>query len=139
MHTTNPFEGLDDYSINLIRHKTWHLTGQAGYTKSDQEDIAQELSLHLRQQLPKYDQSKGTLKTFASTVLNNKVRSMATARITSQFDFRQHVYSLDEMVVTDLGDMVSRGETIGKDEYLMAMGQLKQRPSGLALERNGSD
>lgn len=124
---TNPFEGLDDYSVNLIRHKTRHLIGQTGYTKSDQEDIEQDLSLHLRQQLPKYDPRKGTLKTFVSIVLNNKVRTMASARLTSQFDFRQHDCSLDEMVETGVGDRVSRGEAIDAEEYLMATGQLNLR------------
>ena len=127
MHLTNGFEGLDDYSINLIRYKTRRLIGQAGYTRSDQEDIEQDLSIHLRQQLPKHDPRKGTLKTFVNTVLDNKIRTMVSARLTSQFDFRQHDCSLDDMIEADTGDMVSRAEAIDAEEYLMATGRLNRR------------
>jgi hypothetical protein len=127
MHLTNGFEGLDDYSINLIRYKTRRLIGQAGYTRSDQEDIEQDLSIHLRQQLPKHDPRKGTLKTFVNTVLDNKIRTMVSARLTSQFDFRQHDCSLDEMIEADTGDTVSRAEAIDAEEYLMATGRLNRR------------
>lgn len=127
MHHTNPFEGLDDYAVNLIRYKTRRLIGQAGYTRSDQEDIEQDLSLHLRQQLSKHNPRKGTLKTFINTVLDNKIRTMVAARLTSQFDFRQHDYSLDETIETEIGDRVSRAETIDAEEYLMAAGRMNQR------------
>jgi RNA polymerase sigma-70 factor (ECF subfamily) len=127
MHHTNPFEGLDDYAVNLIRYKTRRLIGQAGYTRSDTEDIEQDLSLHLRQQLPKYNPRKGTLKTFINTVLDNKIRTMVAARTTSQFDFRQHDFSLDETIETETGDRVSRGEAIDSEEYLMVTGRLNRK------------
>lgn len=127
MQPTNGFEALDDYSIGLIRYKTRRLIGQAGYTKSDQEDIEQDLSLHLRRQLPKYNPRKGTRKTFVNTVLDNKIRTMVSGRLTSQFDFRQHDHSLDEMIETSVGDMVPRGEAIDAEEYLMAVGRLNRR------------
>ena len=127
MFHTHPFEGLDDYAVNLIRYKTRRLIGQAGYTRSDQEDIEQDLSIHLRQQLPKHDPRKGTLKTFVNTVLDNKIRTMVSARLTSQFDFRQHDCSLDEMIEADTGDTVSRTEAIDAEEYLMATGRLNRR------------
>ncbi|MBI2842678.1 MAG: hypothetical protein HYX78_04700 [Armatimonadetes bacterium] len=127
MHHTNPFEGLNDYATNLIRYKTRRLIGQAGYTRSDQEDIEQDLSLHLRQQLPKHNPRKGTLKTFINTVLDNKIRTMVSARLTSQFDFRQHDCSLDETIETETGDRVSRGEAIDAEGYLMATGRISRR------------
>lgn len=127
MFQTNPFEGLDDYAVNLIRYKTRRLIGQVGYTKSDQEDIEQELSLHLRRQLPKYNPRKGTIKTFINTVLDNKIRTMVAARTTNQLDVRQHDYSLDEMIEAEFGDKVSRAEAIDAEEYLMATGCINRR------------
>lgn len=127
MHLTNPFEGLDDYAVNLIRYKTRRLIGQAGYTRSDREDIEQDLSLHLRLRLPKHNPRKGTLKTFINTVLDNKIRTMVSARTTSQFDFRQHDYSLDETIRTEIGETVSRSEAIDGEEYLMATGRVNRR------------
>lgn len=127
MFQTHPFEGLDDYAVNLIRYKTRRLIGQAGYTRSDQEDIEQDLSLHLRRQLPKHNARKGTLKTFINTVLDNKIRTMVSARLTSQYDFRQHDYSVDEMIEANTGDVVSRAEAIDAEEYLMATGRLNRR------------
>ncbi len=127
MFHTNPFEGLDDYAINLIRYKTRRLIGQAGFARSDQEDIEQDLAIHLRQQLPKHNPRKGTIKTFINTVLDNKIRTMVAARLTSQFDFRQHDYSLDETIETETGDRVSRGEAIDAEEYLMATGRMNRR------------
>jgi len=127
MFQTNPFEGLDDYAVNLIRYKTRRLIGQAGFTRSDQEDIEQDLSLHLRQQLPKHNPRKGTLKTFINTVLDNKIRTMVAARITSQLDVRQHDYSLDETIETEIGDKVSRAEAMDLEEYLMGVGYIGRR------------
>jgi len=127
MFQTNPFEGLDDYAVNLIRYKTRRLIGQAGFTRSDQEDIEQDLSLHLRQQLPKHNPRKGTLKTFINTVLDNKIRTMVAARITSQLNVRQHDYSLDETIETEIGDKVSRAEAMDLEEYLMGVGYISRR------------
>lgn len=49
---------------------------------------------------------------------------LPSARLTSQYDFRQHDYSLDELIEADTGDMVSRAKAISAEEYLIHTGRL---------------
>jgi len=67
------------------------------------------------------------LKTFINTVLDNKIRTMVAATTTSQLDFRQHDFSLDETIETETGDRVSRGEAIDSEKYLMVRGRINRR------------
>ncbi|MHB9124605.1 MAG: hypothetical protein ACYC4F_01505 [Armatimonadota bacterium] len=122
MHSANCFEGLDDYSTTLIRHKTRRLVGQAGFTKSDKEDIELELALHLWQYLPQYDPAKGTHKTFVNFILDNKIRTMVAGQITAHYDVRMHDSSLDEVTIMGDGDSLCRGDLIDAEEYLMSIG-----------------
>ena len=122
MHTTNPFEPLDSYSIKLIRHKTRRLIGQAGFTQSDREDIETDLALHLWQNLPQYDPAKGSHKTFVNFILENKIRTIVRSQTNSHYDVRMHESSLDEQIGIEYGDTVSRGDLIDAEDYLMSIG-----------------
>lgn len=126
LNTTNGFECLDSYSINLIQYKTRRLIGQVGYTDSDRDDIEQELALHLHQYLPKHDPARGTIKTFVNCVLDNKIRTMVSARLTSLYDVRMHGSSLDEYVQTESDDCVCTGDIIDEEDYLMRTGNLSR-------------
>lgn len=127
MHTTNCFEALDSYCVSLIQLKASRLVGNYGYTKSDKDDIEQELALHLRQNLPRYNQSRGTLKTFVSCVLGNKIRSMIREHVTDQYDSRKNGPSLSDPVAQESGERLNRVDIIDSDDYLIRMGKISRR------------
>jgi hypothetical protein len=121
-------QSIEDYVTNLIHFKARRLIGQAGYTRSDLEDIEQDLSIHIYQNLPKHDPCKGTIKTFINHILDNKIRTMVSARHTALYDVRLHAASLDEPASSEYEHRVPRAETIDSEDYQMNIG-LINRPS----------
>jgi len=55
-------ERLEDYAVQLIRHKAWQLVGRAGFTKDDREDIEQDLKLDLLRRLSKFNEIAAALE-----------------------------------------------------------------------------
>lgn len=54
-----PHEHGDDYATWLIQQKADQLIGRYGFTKSDREDIEQELTLALLERWDQYDPVRG--------------------------------------------------------------------------------
>lgn len=122
MENTHAFEGLDGYAVNLIHYKTQRLIGYLGLTESDRDDIEQDLAIHLRQNLPKHDASRGSLKTFINCVLDNRVKAIIKSRSCSTFDCRMHAYSLDAAVEVAEFDELTMADMLDADEYQMMLG-----------------
>ncbi|MHB1463357.1 MAG: hypothetical protein ACYC1M_18875 [Armatimonadota bacterium] len=127
MHTTDCFEALDSYCVSLIHLKACRLIGNYGYTKSDKDDIEQELALHLRHSLPRYNPALGTLKTFVNCVLGNKIRSMIREHVTYLYDSRMNGPSLSDPVAQESGERLNRVDIIDSDDYLIRMGKISRR------------
>lgn len=110
MRSTNPFEGLDAFCISAIQSKSRRLARQANFALSDIDDIEIELALHLRQQLPKYDPMRGSMRTFVSRILDNRVIVMISERRTRQFNYQS--ISLDAEPARIEGDL-GIADTVG--------------------------
>lgn len=89
---------LDAYALACIKHKAYQLVGQAGFAADDLEDIEQDLRLHLFEQLPKYDPTRGAFSTFVDRVVGNKAADILDARFAARRDCRIQVSSLDDTV-----------------------------------------
>jgi len=89
---------LDAYAEACIRHKAHQLVGQAGFTADDVEDLEQELAIHLFEQLPKFDPTRGAFSTFVDRVLTHKAADILDARFAARRDCRIQVGSLDDTV-----------------------------------------
>jgi RNA polymerase sigma-70 factor (ECF subfamily) len=87
----------------LIRIKARQLVGRYGYTKSDREDIEQELTLDLHVRLGGFDAAKGRPATFIRMVVDRRVASMVRERKAQSRDYRRTVQSLDELREDDEG------------------------------------
>ena len=64
------------YATWFIRLQAWKLAGKYGFAVHENEDIRQELTLHLLKQWPNYDETKSVPTTFIAAVINAKVRDM---------------------------------------------------------------
>lgn len=73
-----------------IRLKSWQLTKHLVFCESDQEDIEQELQLHVMQRLPKYNPARGKLSTFVARIIRNKITSMLRFRTAQRRDYRRN-------------------------------------------------
>jgi len=89
---------LDAYAEACIKHKAFQLVGQGGFTADDVEDLEQELRVHLFEQLPKFDPTRGAFTTFVDRVLTHKAADILDARFAARRDCRIQVGSLDDTV-----------------------------------------
>lgn len=94
---------LDEYATTLIRLKARQLIGKYGFTKSDREDLEQELTLDLLIRLGRFDQNKGQPATFVRMVVDRRVASLIRERKSLSRDFRRARHSLDELS-DEIGD-----------------------------------
>ena len=114
---------LDDYAIQLIKHKARQLVGRAGYTEDDRPDIEGDLTLDLLRRLPKFDQSRASRSTFIARVVEHGVARLIERREAPMRDVRRCTASLNDRIEDDEGKSVERGELIDQDTYLQSIGQ----------------
>lgn len=88
---------IDDYATTLIRMKAHQLVGRYGFTKSDREDIEQELTLDLHVRLGRFDAAKGRPATFMRLVVDRRAASLIRERTSQARDYRRTTHLLDEL------------------------------------------
>ena len=114
---------LDDYAIQLIKHKARQLVGRAGYTEDDRPDIEGDLTLDLLRRLPKFDPSRASRNTFIARVVEHGVARLIERQEAPMRDVRRCAASLNDRIEDDEGKSVERGELINQDTYLESTGQ----------------
>jgi len=114
---------LDDYAIQLIKHKARQLVGRAGYAENDRPDIEGDLTLDLLRRLPKFDPSRASRNTFIARVVEHGVARLIERREAPMRDARRCTASLNDRIEDDEGKSVERGELIDQDTYLESIGQ----------------
>jgi RNA polymerase sigma-70 factor, ECF subfamily len=62
---------LTAYSQSLIRKLAQELSGKPGFTRSDEEDLQQELVLHLLEKAHYFNPNRGSPNTFAKQVIQS--------------------------------------------------------------------
>jgi len=71
---------LTAYARSLIKFKARQLSRKPGFSRSDEEDIAQELTLHLLAQAHHFDPQRGSANTFAARVIMPAVKMILRDR-----------------------------------------------------------
>jgi len=72
-----------------IRVAARDLVGRHGYTRSDLDDIVQDLALHVLERLGEYDPGRGAWSTFLKRVLRNKISHLIEYRTFQKRDYRK--------------------------------------------------
>ena len=67
---------LDPRSADLIRFKARQLAGRDEFLPGEQEDLEQELALHLVGRMRRYDPARASERTFADRVLTNRASGL---------------------------------------------------------------
>ena len=114
---------LDDYAVQLIKHRARQLVGRAGYTEDDRPDIEGDLTLDLLRRLPKFDPSRASFHTFVDRVVEHGVARLIERRKAPMRDYRREVASLNDRIEDDEGERIERGDLVDQDTYLESMGQ----------------
>lgn len=71
---------LTAYAQSLIRFKAKQLTRKPGFSRSDEEDVAQDLTAHLLAQAHHFDMKRGSANTFADRVIRSAIAMMLRDR-----------------------------------------------------------
>jgi RNA polymerase sigma-70 factor (ECF subfamily) len=98
---------LDAEAFQIIRRKALQLIGRAGVSTDDREDIEGDLTLHVLEQLAKFDPTRGRLGAFVTRVVEHKAEDILDARCTARRDYRLDVCSLSDTVQSANGEEVS--------------------------------
>lgn len=106
------FEDRDSFASQLIRQKARQLVRHPGFSKSEREDIEQELRIELVQKYHCFDPDRARETTFIARVVENKVISLIRGRVAEKRDFRRAGRSLNETVGDAEGGQVERAQTL---------------------------
>lgn len=71
---------VNEYAQTLIRVKAKQLVRQPGFSRSDQEDIQQDLMVHLLSQADHFDPQRGSINTFIARVVDSGVAMLVRDR-----------------------------------------------------------
>ncbi len=69
-----------DYVQQLIQVKARQLTHKPGFSRSDQEDLEQDLTVHVLKQAHHFDASRGCVHTFISRVVDSALAMQLRSR-----------------------------------------------------------
>lgn len=106
------FQDRDSFASQLIRQKARQLVRHPGFSKSEREDIEQELRIELVQKYRCFDPDRARETTFIARVVENKVISLIRARVAEKRDFRRDARSLNETVSDAEGGQVEQAQTL---------------------------
>jgi len=120
---------LDPYVANLIRRKARQLVGHYGFTKSDREDIEQDLTVDLLRRMPNYDASRSGFRTFATRVVEHAVARMIEYRTATVRDCRLEVRSLQETIAVGDGEQLPVEDLPHEDASLVQRGHSSGSPA----------
>ena len=118
---------FNSYAVNLIRKKARQLTGRAGFTEADQEDLEQELHLDLFLRLHKFNPQKSSRNTFITRVVNHKIATILESRNGEKRDFRLCTYSFDTTLGSTPADQPNNRQETTMEEYLIRTGRLRSQ------------
>jgi len=122
MSTRNKYDGvLNDYAIELIQFKAKQLTKKQGFSKSDLNDLEQDLAFKLWEQLDKFDPSEAQLNTFIHKIVENLVISIIRAKGRLKRGINITV-SIDDQITDNNSVKTTRLESIDHESFLVMTG-----------------
>ncbi len=71
---------LNEYARTLIRVKAKQLIRRPGFTRSDQDDVEQNLFLHVLSKVEQFDPTRSSLNTFVDRVVNSAAAMLVRER-----------------------------------------------------------
>lgn len=107
-------EVLTPATLKFIRHKARQLARRPGFTKSDGDDVAQELILQLVRALPRFDPKRGTLEAFVKTVVERYAATLVQHCQAECRDPEKHD-SLNQLTTDESGHLRDLGDTLPEE------------------------
>jgi len=89
---------LDAHAVSCVKQYAWRLVRRAGIASADFPDIVRDLTVHLWEQLDKFDPSRGRRTTFIDRVVRHKAADILEARRAACRDCRFEMESIHDVV-----------------------------------------
>jgi RNA polymerase sigma-70 factor, ECF subfamily len=119
-------DALGEYAARLIRFKSQQLIGKHGFTRSDREDIEQELRADLIGRLRRFDPARAQRNTFIARVIDHKVATIIEQRHAAMRDVAREERSLNARDNADGETREPFGDTLAEDEVLARHGRARR-------------
>ena len=114
-------EDIGEYAEKVIRIRARQLVGKAGFSKSDCDDLAQDMKLDLWRRLSKFDASKAPFDAFVDRVVRHRVASIIEGRRAQRRDCRRQ-RSLNDTPQHAGSTSTERGDAVGLDQVYRRTG-----------------
>jgi RNA polymerase sigma-70 factor (ECF subfamily) len=101
---------------DLITSKAQRLVGRYRFTKSDREEIEQQIAVEVVRRRAMVDLVRARQMGFLITLVQHAVADIIAARRASNRDYHREDAPLDEWVEADTGQMVRRADMITEDD-----------------------
>lgn len=101
-----------EYACTLISILVNKLIGQYGFIEADREDLERDLLLAVLEADTHWDSSRAQRNTFDNRVVIRKIASILRHRTQECRDYRRCRDSLDDLVESDRGTIVRRGDLL---------------------------
>jgi RNA polymerase sigma factor (sigma-70 family) len=133
----HPSFDLDPRISEMIRFKAEKLANGPAFRRGDEEDIRQDLSLHLVERMRRHDPSRSSTYTYADRVLTNKVKDLVRRAHAQRRDFSRE-RRLEELPPRTLDDLHGHFSHVERQRDLRldvtaALASLPQDDQGIAL------
>lgn len=112
---------LDDFARRHIHYKAKQLIGREGFTRSDVEDLEQELAVDLLGRLRRFDPNRASRETFTVHVVRHRIATIIRDRKAGIRDYRREECSLNQTVRDENGALMERGGLV--DEQAVHVGR----------------
>jgi RNA polymerase sigma-70 factor (ECF subfamily) len=107
---------LDDVAADTIRRKARQLIGKAGFSKSDEEDIRQELTLRLFRQRQRFKPKESSWPSFVKMVIERQAANLLRHQRAEKRDHR-FTRSLCSRLNGSNGTATDLDQTLSQREY----------------------
>ena len=128
---------VSDYAKTLIRVKARQLCRRLGSSRSDEDDLQQELSLLLYSKLPQFDPDRASLPTFIDRVIESGVRMLLRNARRLKRGSGMSPQSLD---ATDTsGSQRPLRDAVQQDAHARRTGQSAHDPQDVFTDRDAAE
>jgi RNA polymerase sigma-70 factor (ECF subfamily) len=107
---------IEQYAIRYARQKAKELVGHFGFTKSDRDDIEQELLLDLLERSANFDPQRAEPRAFITLVVQRKISTLIRRRLAEKRRFDQVASSLDDEAAEEVMTRFRTGEPTRIDQ-----------------------
>jgi len=114
---------LDEYPQQLIKFKARQLCRRSDFSRSDEDDLIQDLTACLLAKESLYDPARGKWSTFCDRVVRTAVAAILRDRRRLKRGGGQHIQSLDQIVGSGPDGPHSLSEAINSDDRARRVGQ----------------